>query len=70
MESGEVSHPDQGTPQGGVVTPPTMLQKKIVSTWKRTVANTKYHINPLLVNLDALDQGTDEFAPALPVELF
>ena len=27
MESGEVSHPDRGTPQGGVITPPTKLQK-------------------------------------------
>jgi len=26
MEDGNISHPDSGTPQGGVVTPPTILQ--------------------------------------------
>ncbi len=26
MEDGNVSHPDSGTPQGGVVTPQTILQ--------------------------------------------
>jgi RNA-directed DNA polymerase len=26
MESGEVSRPERGTPQGGVVTPPTIMQ--------------------------------------------
>jgi retron-type reverse transcriptase len=26
MENGSVSYPDAGSPQGGVVTPPTILQ--------------------------------------------
>ena len=27
LEDGEISYPEQGTPQGGVVTPPTIWQK-------------------------------------------
>jgi hypothetical protein len=27
MEDGSVSYPEAGTPQGGVLTPPTILQK-------------------------------------------
>jgi retron-type reverse transcriptase len=28
MENGLFQHTEEGTPQGGIVTPPTMLQKK------------------------------------------
>ena len=31
MEDGSVSYPDAGSPQGGVITPPTILQTKLVS---------------------------------------
>jgi retron-type reverse transcriptase len=29
-EKGETSYPEKGTPQGGVITPPTMLQTLLV----------------------------------------
>ena len=28
LEEGRVTHPDSGSPQGGVITPPTMLQNR------------------------------------------
>ena len=31
MEDGSVSYPEAGSPQGGVVTPPTILQKWVYS---------------------------------------
>ena len=49
----------RGIPQGSPVTPPTKLQKRIASTWKRTFANTKYHVNAFAVNLNAIDQRAD-----------
>jgi hypothetical protein len=46
-----------------------MLQKRVVSTRKRTVSNTEYHVNAFVVNFNAFDQGSDEFTTAAPVQL-
>lgn len=51
--------PLSGTAQGSALTPPTMLQKRVVSTRKRTITHTEYHVNTLLVNLNAFDQRAD-----------
>ena len=51
-----------GTPQGGPLSPPTMLHKRVISRRERTLIDAKYHVNALGVNLDAFD-------PALTHEL-
>ncbi len=56
-----------GCPQGSIVTPPTMLRKRIVSPWKQTLVNAKYHMDLLLVNVNALDQRSDQLASAPPI---
>jgi hypothetical protein len=52
---GTVNYPEKGSPQGGIVTPPTMLQKRVVSTRKRTISNAEYHVNAFVVNFNAFD---------------
>jgi RNA-directed DNA polymerase len=59
IDNGVFSETDRGTQQGSVFTPPTMLQKRVVSTRKRTITHTEYHVNTLLVNLNAFDQRAD-----------
>ena len=58
----------KGTPQGGVMTPPTMLQKRARFRIPHRVLHAKYHVNAFAVDFDSFHQCSDEFAAAGPVE--
>jgi retron-type reverse transcriptase len=67
-EDGEWSQTTVGTPQGAVITPPTMLQNRHLAPAgalnKRAGADPVYHANILLVYLNALHQRANYFAPS------
>lgn len=53
MFQGELNPTEQGTPQGGVVTPFTMLQKIFTRIWSRRIgSNSEYDIHLSLVNFN------------------
>jgi RNA-directed DNA polymerase len=63
-----------GTPQGGVTTPPTILQSSFADWPRRPRARGRRSdpeddIDAVAVDLDALDQGPDQVALERPVEL-
>ena len=63
MESGSVSYPDAGSPQGGVITPQTMLQTVPLGAMvKRERIYPVYHANLGLVHLNAFHERADDFA--------
>jgi hypothetical protein len=64
LTDGELTVSDEGLPQGSIWSPPTMLHKRVVSRGKGTVLDSEYHVDPFLVNLNALDQ---RFRTSLPV---
>lgn len=72
MDEGDGRHirRSRGTPQGGPLTPPTMLHKRVISRRERTLIDAKYHVNALGVNLDAFDEGADQLPAPGPIELF
>ncbi|MEH6875252.1 MAG: hypothetical protein V7849_12755, partial [Candidatus Competibacter sp.] len=53
----------------GLSTPPTMLLKRVDLRRERVLIHTKDHVNAILVNLNAFDQGTDQLPTSSPVEL-
>ncbi len=63
-----------GTPQGGLVTPPTILQKAVSARagWigcGECAVDAEHDIDVVLVDLDPLDQGADQVALHDPVDL-
>ena len=57
LEEGVHTTSEVGTPQGGVITPPTMLQTTLLgASFKRGWTDSIHDANLLLVNLDFLDQ--------------
>jgi hypothetical protein len=68
MEDGSVSQRTQGTPQGGPLTPPTMLHNRsrgAIGRWGW--GHSVYHSHALFVDLDSFDQGADDLTTRHPV---
>ena len=59
-----------GTPQGGILTPPTKLQTFFSRVGVRgALVNAKHHIDLVLCHLDPLHKGTNQLAFTRPVRL-
>ena len=70
MENGLVGPVDEGTPQGGPITPPTMLQRTLLgASLKRGRTDPIHDADLLLVDLDLLHQSTDDLPSRVPVRL-
>jgi group II intron reverse transcriptase/maturase len=70
LEDGGIMHPETGSPQGGVVTPPTMLQKTLLGApFKRGRTHSIHDADLLLVDLNLLDQRSNNLPPRVPVRL-
>ncbi len=70
LEEGVLTIPDDGTPQGGVATPPTMLQTSLLgASLKRGRTDPIHDANLLVVDLDLLDQRPNNFPSRLPARL-
>ena len=64
LEDGDVSYPEAGTPQGGVITPPTIWQNAPFGAFsKRGRVHPVDHSDLLRADLDALDQRPDDLPP-------
>ena len=62
--------PEQGTPQGAVITPPTMLQATLLgATFKRGRTHPVNDMHLPFVDFDLLDQGTNDVLSCCPVWL-
>ena len=60
----------KGSPQGSVITPPTMLQTTTLgAAFKRGRTDPIHDANLLLVDLDLLDQRPNDFPSRLPARL-
>ena len=70
LEDGVLTTPEHGTPQGGVVTPPTMWQTSLLgASLKRGWTDPIHDADLLLVDLDSLHQGPNNFSSRLPTRL-
>lgn len=70
MEDGSVSYSDLGTPQGGVITPPTMLPKAPVGGLnKRARIHPVYYLDLVFIHLHTLHQRPHDFSPRGPVRV-
>ncbi len=70
LEEGSLSYPESGSPQGGVITPPTMLHNAPVgASDKRGRADPVHDTHGFVVDLHTFDQGTDNLAARWPVRL-
>ncbi|MGH7219853.1 MAG: reverse transcriptase domain-containing protein, partial [Nitrospiraceae bacterium] len=71
LENGWMHHPETGTPQGGVITPPTMLPKAPATgaRHKRAWRKSKNDSHLLLSHLDTPHQGPNELATRHPVRV-
>ena len=59
-----------GTPQGGIITPPTMLQRTLLgASLKRGWTDPIHDADLLLVDLDLLHQSTKDLPSRVPVRL-
>ena len=66
----KVTRSTQGTPQGGVITPPTMLRTTLLgASFKRGWTDPIHDADLLLVDLDPLHQGPDDLPSRVPVRL-
>ena len=70
VENQRLFSTDRGTPQGGIITPPTMLPTRVVPRRERALVNAKYHVDVILTNLNAFDQRADQLPTPSPVEVF
>jgi RNA-directed DNA polymerase len=62
MEEGTITYPDAGSPQGGVIAPPTIWQNAPLGAFsKRGEVHPVDHPDLLGANLDALDQRPNDF---------
>ena len=58
----------EGTPQGGIITPPTMLRTTLLgASFKRGWADPIHDADLLLVDLDSLHQRPDDLTSRVPV---
>ena len=70
LEEGVLTIPDDGTPQGGVITPPTMLRRTLLgASLKRGRTDPIHDADLLLVDLDLLHQGPNDLPSRVPVRL-
>ncbi len=74
LESGSLTYATEGTPQGGVINPPTILPKAVLARagWigcGESAVDAEHDIDVVLVDLDPLDQGADQVALHEPVDL-
>src|SRR5271165_5740444 len=70
LEDGVLTTPEHGTPQGGVVTPPTMLQRTLLgASLKRGWTDPIHDADLLLVDLDLLHQSPNDLPSRVPVRL-
>jgi group II intron reverse transcriptase/maturase len=70
FEGGCITYPEDGSPQGGVITPPTMLHNApFGAIRKRGGVDLVDHPDVLLIDLYPLDQGANDLASARPVGL-
>ena len=70
LEDGVLTTPEHGTPQGGVVTPPTMLRRTLLgASLKRGWTDPIHDADLLLVDLDFLHQGPNNLPSRVPVRL-
>jgi hypothetical protein len=68
MEDGCATHPESGSPKGGVMTPPTTLQRTLVGvSLKRGWTDPIHDADVLLVDLDLLHQNPNDPPPRGPV---
>jgi RNA-directed DNA polymerase len=51
--------PEKGTPQGGVATPPTMLQKRGAFRVPHRILHPKYYVNAFAIDLNTFHQRSD-----------
>jgi group II intron reverse transcriptase/maturase len=68
LEDGARTRSEQGTPQGGSATPPTMLHNRsrgAIGRWGW--GHSVYHSHALFVDLDSFDQGADNLTTRHPV---
>jgi RNA-directed DNA polymerase len=67
-EDGTLIARDRGTPQGGEITPPTIVQNAPVgAAVKRAGVHPVHHLYLLLVHFHSLDQRSDDFPARGPV---
>ena len=70
LEEGRVHYPNEGTPQGGVITLPTMLQKAPTgASHKRDRINPVDDLHSFFTHFDSLNQCSNYFSPAAPIDL-
>ena len=70
LEDGCVTHPESGSPQGGVITPPTMLRTGLLgATFKREWADSVNDANLSFIDLHLLDQRSNDIPPGRPLGL-
>src|SRR5512142_2116538 len=71
MENGLVGPTDEGVPQGGPITPPTMLRTTLLGApFKRGRTDPIHDPDLLLVDLHLLYQGPNDFSSRVPVRPF
>src|SRR5271165_665296 len=70
LEDGVLTTPEHGTPQGGVVTPPTMLQITLLgASLKRGWTDPVHDADLPFVDLDLLHQSPNDLPSRVPVRL-
>ena len=70
LEEGVLTTPDEGTPQGGVLTPPTMLRTSLLGApLKRGWTYAINGSNLALIDLDLLNERPDDLSSCQPVRL-
>src|SRR5688572_6799382 len=73
MEDGLVRPVDEGTPQGGPFTPPTIWQKRNLRTVPAGMggkwSDAENDADGILVDLDALDEKADQLPLPVPIDL-
>jgi RNA-directed DNA polymerase len=68
MEEGVLTHPETGVPQGGVRTPPTILQTFFPRAGLYgMLIDPKHHMYQVMCHFHALHQGADQLPLAQPV---
>src|SRR6266581_1789351 len=71
LEDGAVWYPEAGTPQGGVVTPPTMLQNApievIGAIHERVGRHAEHDVDLSVVDFDTADQHADDLTAGVPI---
>src|SRR6266566_2337617 len=70
MEKHVLYPTEEGTPQGGIITPPTMVQTLgMVIRWSGwgSGSDTKNHVHLLLIHFDTLDQRADNLPTRHPI---